>query len=108
MLRNDLVEIKKMEAEAVSRIEKTEKKNEAGLEQTRISLKEKLKNEIEREYKRLGDLDRKKRSEIDTQASNMIKKGNKEVVKLRKRVERRVGKTGKVIFTTVLEELEKE
>ncbi len=108
MLRNDLVEIKKMEAEAVSRIEKTEKKNEVGLERTRISLKEKLKSEIEREHKRLGDLDNKKRGEIDAQATNMIKKGNKEVVELRKRVDKRVEKTGKVIFTAVLEELEKE
>jgi len=108
MLRNDLVEIKKMEAETVSRIEKTEKKNEARLEQTRESLKVKLKTEIEREHQRLGDLDKKKRSEIDVRATSMIKKGNKDVVELRKRVDKRVGKTGKVIFDAVLEELEKE
>lgn len=106
MLENNLIKIKKAEAEALEHIEAEEKKAETGLERTRVSLVEGKKKTLRKERDALAQEDGRLRKKIDIEAAGIRKHGKAEIDSLRKRVEGHVGDAAKKIFQEVLEELE--
>jgi len=108
MLENDIVKIKKAEAQAASKIVEEEKRAEAHLAKTRKFLDKKMAGDIEKNRRVFLGADTKLRADIDIRSSNIIKEGKREVALLRKKVETNVPQTAKSIFEAVLEELENE
>lgn len=107
-LGDDLIRIKKAEAQAAHKIEAMERKMEVDIQKTERSLNEKKKTEIARERSSLIEKDKKLQKEIDAESLEIEKEGKKEMVDLRGKVENRVAGAAEEIFRSVLHELEKE
>lgn len=107
MIEDELVRIKKAEADAFAKIQAAEKDLKTGLDRTRKSLAVGKKKNLAVERKALLDVDGKLRAKVEANAAGITKKGKSEMIKLRKRVEGRVDDAAGNIFRNVLEELEK-
>ncbi|MDP6156151.1 MAG: hypothetical protein QF682_08475 [Candidatus Thermoplasmatota archaeon] len=108
MLENDIVKIKKAEANAASLIVEEEKGSEAHQAKTRKLLEKKMIADIGKNHQVFLSTDSKLRKDIDARSSTIIKEGKKEVVLLREKVEKSVKQTGKSVFEVVLDTLENE